>query len=440
MSLEQSVIESRVDLSEVRMVLVRQLWQQPEIEDVPGEVLVQLQRTGALERIAPGDEIAITAGSRGIATMPSVIRTVVDAVRARGGRPFIFPAMGSHGGGTAEGQRTLLAELGITEAAMGAPIRSDMTVVQIGTSASGLPVYLDAQAARAKGIIMVNRVKKHTSFDADRESGLCKMAVIGMGKHRQAVTVHRYGNDGVARLIPEVAACVFAHAPVLAGLALVENARGGLASISGLKREEILDAEPALLRDAKRLSAKIPFHKIDIGLVEQLGKDISGTGMDCYVIGRKRVIGESEWSEAPDIHSLVVLRVTAASHGNALGVGLADFTTEELVRQIDWPAVRANVLASGNMERGKIPFTYATDRQALEAAGFRERLIAPPDLRIVAIRDTLHLEYLLVSEAMLPEIDAHPDLAVVSEPMPLPLDEQGRWHSPIPTAKVASCR
>ena len=152
------------------------------------------------------------------------------------------------------------------------------------------------------------------------------------------------------------------------------------------------------------------------------------------------MIGESEWSEAPDIHSLVVLRVTAASHGNALGVGLADFTTEELVREIDWPAVRANVLASGNMERGKIPFTYATDRQALEAAGFRERLLAPPDLRIVAIRDTLHLEYLLVSEAMLPEIDAHPDLAVVSEPMPLPLDEQGRWHSPIPTAKVASCR
>jgi hypothetical protein len=430
MSTDQAVIESRVDLSAVRVVMVRQLWHQPEIADVAAETVAQLVRTGALDRIASGDEIAITAGSRGIATMPLIIRTVIEAVRARGGRPFIFPAMGSHGGGTAEGQRVLLADLGIDEHAMGAPIRSDMSVVQIGSSASGLPVYLDAQAAQARGIIMVNRIKKHTSFDAERESGLCKMAVIGMGKHRQAVTVHRYGNDGIARLIPEVAACVFEQAPILAGLALVENARGGLASLTGLRREQILDAEPALLRGAKSLSPKIPFHKIDIGLVEQLGKDISGTGMDCYVIGRKRVIGESEWPEAPDIHSLVVLRVTPASHGNALGVGLADFTTEELVREIDWPAVRANVLASGHLERGKIPFTYATDLEALEAAGFRERITEPQSLRIAVVRDTLHLEYLLVSEALLPEVAANPDLTVVSDAMPLPFNEAGRWTNP----------
>jgi hypothetical protein len=430
MSTDEAVIESRVDLSAVRVVMVRQLWHQPEIADVAAETVAQLERTGALDRIAFGDEIAITAGSRGIATMPLIIRTVVEAVRARGGRPFIFPAMGSHGGGTAEGQRVLLAELGIDEHTMGAPIRSDMSVVQIGSSASGLPVYLDAQAARARGIIMVNRIKKHTSFDAERESGLCKMAVIGMGKHHQAVTVHRYGNDGIARLIPEVAACVFAQAPVLAGLALVENARGGLASLTGLSREEILDAEPALLRTAKSLSPKIPFRRIDIGLVEQLGKDISGTGMDCYVIGRKRVIGEPEWPEAPDIHSLVVLRMTHASHGNALGVGLADFTTEELVREIDWPAVKANVLASGNMERGKIPFTYATDREALEAAGFRERIFEPRDLRIAVVRDTLHLEHLLVSEALLPQVAANPDLTVISDAMPLPFDGAGRWKSP----------
>jgi len=303
-------------------------------------------------------------------------------------------------------------------------------VVQIGRLATGVPVYLDAQAARAQGIIVVNRIKKHTSFDAERESGLCKMAVIGMGKHRQAVTMHRFGNQGLASLIPEVAACVFERAPVLAGLALVENARGGLASLTGLRPEEIVRAEPDLLRYAKSLSAKIPFHRIDIGLVELLGKDISGTGMDCYVIGRKRVIAEPEWPEAPEIHSLVVLRVTPASHGNALGVGLADFTTEALVREIDWPAVRANVLASGNMERGKIPFAYATDREALEAAGFRERHTSPGDLRLVAIQDTLHLEYLLVSEALLPEVLANPDLAVVSTAMALPFDDAGRWHSP----------
>jgi len=428
------VIESRVDLSAVRLVMVRQLWRQPEIDDVPAETVRQLEQTGTLGRIAPGDEIAITAGSRGIATMPLVLKAIVQAVRERGGVPFIFPAMGSHGGGTAEGQRALLAELGIDERTMGAPIRSDMSVVQIGTSPSGLPVYLDGQAARAKGIIMVNRVKKHTSFDADRESGLCKMAVIGMGKHRQAVTVHRYGNAGLARLIPEIADCVFSRAPILAGLALVENARGGLASITGLRPEEILEAEPALLLQAKALSPKIPFHKIDIGVVEQLGKDISGTGMDCYVIGRKRVIGEPEWPEAPDIHSLVVLRLTPASHGNALGVGLADFTTQELVEKIDWAAVKANVLASGNMERGKIPFTYATDREAIEAAGFRERAIQPSRLRIVGIRDTLHLEYLLVSTALLSEVAANPDLQIVSDPMSLPFDGDGRWSSPLPSA------
>ncbi|MGI6367433.1 MAG: lactate racemase domain-containing protein [Anaerolineae bacterium] len=428
----ETIIASSQDLSDVRVAMVRQLWRQPSIDDVPGEVLRQLERTGALARINPGDEIAITAGSRGIATMPVVLCAIVDAVRSRGGRPFIFPAMGSHGGGTAEGQRALLAELGIDETTMGAPIKSDMTVVQIGETPAGLPVFLDAQAAQAKGIIMVNRIKKHTSFDADRESGLCKMAVIGMGKHRQAVTVHRYGNAGLARLIPEVAAVVFAQAPILAGLALVENARGGLARLEGLRREEILDAEPALLRQARELSPKIPFHQIDIGIVEQLGKNISGTGMDCYVIGRKRVIGEPEWPEAPDIHSLVVLRVTAASKGNALGVGLADFTTRELVDAIDWPAVRANVLASGNMERGKIPFAYDTDREAVEAAGFRERLIPPRDLRLIAVQDTLHLEYLLVSESMLTEVANNPDLEVVSDLMALPFDQQGRWHSPLP--------
>ncbi|NLX43599.1 MAG: DUF2088 domain-containing protein [Chloroflexi bacterium] len=428
----ETIIASSQDLSDVRVAMVRQLWRQPSIDDVPGEVLRQLERTGALARINPGDEIAITAGSRGIATMPVVLCAIVDAVRSRGGRPFIFPAMGSHGGGTAEGQRALLAELGIDETTMGAPIKSEMTVVQIGETPAGLPVFLDAQAAQAKGIIMVNRIKKHTSFDADRESGLCKMAVIGMGKHRQAVTVHRYGNAGLARLIPEVAAVVFAQAPILAGLALVENARGGLARLEGLRREEILDAEPALLRQARELSPKIPFHQIDIGIVEQLGKNISGTGMDCYVIGRKRVIGEPEWPEAPDIHSLVVLRVTAASKGNALGVGLADFTTRELVDAIDWPAVRANVLASGNMERGKIPFAYDTDREAVEAAGFRERLIPPRDLRLIAVQDTLHLEYLLVSESMLTEVANNPDLEVVSDLMALPFDQQGRWHSPLP--------
>lgn len=427
---ELGVIEPRRSLGAVRMVMVRQLWRQPEVADLAAEVTAQLGVAGALERISPGDEIAITAGSRGIAAMPAVLKAVVDAVRSRGGRPFLFPAMGSHGGGSAEGQRSLLAELGVTERTVGAPIRSDMAVVQLGESPTGLPVYLDAIAAQAKGIIVVNRIKKHTNFDGEIESGLCKMAVIGMGKHRQAVEAHRQGSDGLRRNIPELAACVFARAPILAGLGLIENARGGVAELHGLAPQEIVAREPALLLCAKALSPKIPFRQIDIGIVERLGKEISGTGMDCYVIGRKRIIGEPEWPEAPDIRSLVVLDVTPASHGNALGVGLADFTTQRLVDQIDWPSLRANILTSGNMERGKIPLPYESDLAAIEAAGFRERATPLAELRIVAIRDTLHLEHLLVSEAMLPQVRAQSDLLVESEPMPLPFGPGGRWRSP----------
>lgn len=427
---QQGVIEPRRSLAGVRMAVVRQLWRQPQVEDLAAEVRSQLAATGALGRIAPGDEIAITAGSRGIAAMPTVIKAIVEAVRSCGGEPFIFPAMGSHGGGTAEGQRALLADLGISEETMGAPVRSDMAVVELGRSPSGLPVYLDANAARAKGIILTNRIKKHTNFDGEIESGLCKMAVIGMGKHRQAVAVHHHGSEGLRRYIPEVAACILARAPVLAGLALIENARGGVAELHGLRPEEIVAREPALLARAKALSPKLPFKQIDIGIVEWLGKEISGTGMDCYVIGRKRIIGEPEWPEAPEIRSLVVLDVTPASHGNALGVGLADFTTRRLVEQIDWPSLRANILTSGNLERGKIPLAYESDREALEAASFRERATATAELRIVAMRDTLHLERLLVSEALLPQVREQQDLEIEGPLGPVPLDAHGRWISP----------
>lgn len=430
MTQKRDVIVPRRSLDALRVFLVRQRWQQPNIEDIPKAVNGALQDAGALERIAPGSRIAITAGSRGIATMPAVLKAVVRAVRDRGGEPFLFPAMGSHGGGTAEGQMAVLAGLGIDEKTMGAPIRATMEVVQIGQSASGLPVYLDAIAAEADGIIIVNRVKKHTNYDGPIESGLAKMAVIGMGKHRQAVVVHQYGNFGLREYIPEVARVVMEKAPVLAGLALIENAWGGLADLVGVKPSEIVNREPALLRRAKELCAKIPFHEVDIAIVEQIGKDISGTGMDCYVIGRKRIIGEPEWPEAPQISSLVALDLTEATHGSAVGIGLADFTTRRLANKIDWVATQANVLTSGNMERAKLPFVFETDRLAIEAAGFRERLKPLETLRVVAMRDTLRLSHLLVSEPLAREAEARAELEIVSGPMPLPFDVDGNWVSP----------
>lgn len=426
-------IEPRRSLAGLRMYLVQQVWNQPVIEDIPGTVARELARTGALESICPGDEIAITAGSRGIARLPEILRAIVGLVRERGGAPFIFPAMGSHGGGTAEGQRALLAELGISEQTVGAPIRSSMEVVCLGEAANGLPVYLDATAAQARGIIIVNRIKKHTNFDGVVESGLCKMAVIGMGKHVQAATVHQYGNLGLRKYILPLAEVVFSRANVLAGLGILEGATGQIVELVGLRPEEIIAREPELLRRAKALAPKIPFREIDIALVERMGKDISGTGMDCYVIGRKRIIGEPEWPDAPRISSLVVLDLTDASHGNALGVGLADFTTKRLVDKIDWRATRTNVLTSGNLERGKLPLVYATDREALEAAAFRERARSLETLRLVCLRDTLRLSYLLVSEALLREACGESELRVIDGPMPLPFDEQGNWLSPFPS-------
>jgi hypothetical protein len=430
MTPEQGVIEMRRSLDSVPMYPVRQVWKQPTIDDIAGAVRRALAETDALARIGAGDEIAVTAGSRGIASMPAVIRAIVEAVREAGGAPFVFPAMGSHGGGTAEGQRELLEGLGISDATMGAPVRATMDVVQLGETPQGLPVYLDAHAAQADGIIMANRVKKHTNFDSITESGLCKMAVIGMGKHKQATIVHQYGNYGLAEYIRPVAEVVLREAPILAGLALVENAWGGLADLVGLRADEIIAREPGLLKRSKALSAKIPFHEVDIAVVEWMGKEISGTGMDCYVIGRRRIVGEPEWEEAPDISSLIVLDLTEASHGNAVGVGLADFTTDRLVEQIDWDVTRRNAMTSGNLERIKVPLHFGTAREALETAAFRERRKPLETLRVVAMRDTLHLEKLLVSEALAREAQARDDLEIIGEARALPLTAEGRWTSP----------
>lgn len=423
------VIQPRRSLDGLVLYRIRQRWQQAQVADIEQEVHAQIARSGLLEKLKPGDQVAITAGSRGIADIVTVLRALVRAVRARGGEPFIFPAMGSHGGGTAAGQESLLAELGITEHTIGAPIRASMDVVQIGHTLSGTPVYADTLASKADGIIVVNRIKKHTNIDGLVESGLCKMMAIGMGKHAGAAAMHQLSNTDLANEIIPSAQIVSTRLPILGGLALIENATGGLAEVVGLLRDDIILCEPELLKRAKTLSAKIPFHAIDIALVERMGKEISGTGMDCYVIGRRRIIGEPEWEEAPIIHSLVLLDISPASHGNGVGVGLADFTTRRLVNKIDWQVTMANVLTSGNLERAKVPLAFPDDRQALEAAAFRERSRPFDTLRFVALRDTLHLEELIISYALLQECRSAVD--VLDGPFPPRFDSEGNWISPL---------
>lgn len=317
-----------------RMLKVRQHFERRGITDLPAHVSREVGRMLAARAIRPGSRIAIAVGSRGINHIPEIVAQVVAEVRKAGGEPFIIPAMGSHGGGTAEGQAEVLKNLGVTAERVGAPIISSLDVVQIGETEEGLPVYLDKNAAGADGIILVNRVKAHTDFHGPTESGLIKMLCIGLGKHKQATLVHYYGVYGLLELIPKMARVVLAKASIICGVAVVEDAYDEPARVIALAPPEIEAREKELLLESKALMPSLPFDALDVLVVDRLGKNISGTGMDTNIIGRLMIRGEKE-PDSPRINKIVLLDLTEETHGNALGVGLADFTTRRLVEKID---------------------------------------------------------------------------------------------------------
>ncbi|MCC7353294.1 MAG: DUF2088 domain-containing protein, partial [Anaerolineae bacterium] len=366
------------------------------LADVPGAVRAAMARADWSQRLKPGSRVAITAGSRGINNISLVLRTVVDEARARGLAPFLVPAMGSHGGATAQGQLALLAELGVTPERIGAPIHATMDVVELGQTEDGVPVYLDAYAVQADGIIVVNRVKPHTSFIGAVESGLHKMIAIGLGKERAAATLHGYGLRGLREFIPRVARVTLARAPILLGIAILEDGYDQTAEVVGLAPPEIPAREPELLARAREMRARLPFDECDLLIVEQMGKEISGTGMDTAVIGRLYIRGEPDFP-APRIGWLAVLGLTPASHGNATGVGLADIITRRLYESIDYATTYKNVAISGFLERGKIPLVAETQRAAIDLA----LRLTGREPRVARIRDTLHLERIQVSAALL---------------------------------------
>ncbi|MGQ9676171.1 MAG: DUF362 domain-containing protein [Chloroflexota bacterium] len=413
-----------------RMALIRQRWQAPVVDDVRASVCAEFARIGLREVITPGMSVAITAGSRGIANFPVILAAVVEEVKKAGGCPFIVPAMGSHGGATADGQVAVLAELGITEASVGAPIRSSMDVVQVAKTVSGIPVYVDRLAAEAGGIIVVNRVKSHTEFQGEIESGLMKMMVIGLGKHLGATTAHQHGAlRGFSRVLLEIARAVLASVPVIGGLAVVENACHQTAEIVALRPAEIEESERRLLRKANELMARLPFEDIDILFVDEMGKEISGAGMDTKVIGRLMVPREPELDK-PRIKRIIVRDLTKASQGSAGGIGLADFTTRRLVNKIDYHATNVNLITSDRPEKARIPIVAENDRQALHYALMTIGAISPSEARIVRIKNTLELEVMLVSEALLPETLTKANVEILSEPMELVFDEAGDLVAP----------
>jgi hypothetical protein len=411
-----------------RLARVRQLFDSPVLGDVSGSVREKLRLFGLSARVRPGQRVAVTAGSRGIQDLAVVLRTLAEELRRCGSLPFVVPAMGSHGGATAEGQLELLGRLGVTEASIGMPIRSSMEVVQVDTAAvgTGLPIWFDRLAAAADQVVVVNRVKAHTDFTGSIQSGLLKMMLIGLGKHRGAAEYHRaFSRYSFERIVAEVGARVAERCHVLCGLAIVENHRHQTALVEVLQPRDFVERERALLGLAERWTARLPFAQIDLLIVDRMGKDISGSGMDTNVLGRKGWVTGEFLEQRPRIERVYVRDLTEASHGNAIGIGLADFAHSRLIGKIDFPAMYLNAVTSGTPRGASFPPHFPSDRQALVAA---LGIIGAPEAnqaRLVRIRSTLELEELLVSEALLPEARGNPSLRVDGEAEELRFDSAG---------------
>lgn len=369
----------------------------PQVEDLESATVTALANLD-FETLDPGAEIAITAGSRGIHDNPVVLQATVSKLQERGFEPFIFPAMGSHGGATAEGQVEMLASLGITEGSMGCEIRSSMAVEEIGKGPDDRPIYASSDAIAADAILVVNRVKAHTDFTGPIESGLCKMTVIGMGKQRGAEATH---NAALARghkeVIPERAEILFKSTPVLGGIAIIENADDRAAHIEGIPVDKILDCEPQLLARSKELLPTLPVNDLDLLIVDTLGKDISGTGMDTNVLGRMLMHGQPE-PDKLDYTRIHVRSLTEGSHGNSIGIGLADYAHQNLIETTDLTDTYLNAVTGGAPERARLPLVMPTDTTAFLLAYSTTGVRYPSEMRIIRIPNTLDLGRFIASE------------------------------------------
>jgi hypothetical protein len=382
-----------------RWALVRQRFDQTEIEDVAAAVRSALAPVIGLVR--PGSRVCLGAGSRGIDRIDQVVRAAVDTFRAAGAEVFVVPAMGSHGGATPQGQLDVLAEYGITPEAMGCEIRSSMETVQLGEVRPGVPVFLDRNAYEGADLIVpVNRVKVHTDFDGPVESGLMKMIAIGLGKQRGADTLHSQGFAAFHELVPETAEFTLAHAPIPFGLALLENGRARLFHIEAVPADRMRRRETELLVKATDALARIPVSSLDILVIDEIGKDISGLGMDSNVVGRYY---DGPSGKPPSIQRIVVRGLTEGTAGNGVGLGMAEVVLSRAVQKLDRRKTYMNAVTAKTPEGVRIPLTVECDRDAIDVALACCLKVRPETARVIRIRDTKHLDLLLVSEAALPE-------------------------------------
>lgn len=419
MSIEQLLNSIKIP----KMVRVRQNFPRPVIVDIEEAVRESMQRPEILGRIKSGDRIAVTAGSRGITNIVLILREVVANLKAIGAEPFIIPTMGSHGGATVEGQVEVLHSLGINEESMGAPIRATMDVVKLGMSAGGIPVYFDKYAAtEADATVVVGRVKPHTSFRGAYESGLAKMIAIGLGKQKGAEICHATGPEKMSERIADIAQTSIEKSNVLFALGILENAFEETCKIVALSKDEIMRREPELLQEARANLPQIPFAKYDVLIVDEIGKNISGLGMDTNIIHR---FPTPAVQFEPSVQRIVVLDLTAETGGNVHGLGLADVCTKRVFEKLDFRKTYPNPLTSRLPEASKIPMVMQSDRLAIQAAMQTCYDLDYTKIRMVRIKNTLRLDELLISEHLLEQARSDHRLEIVGDPAPMLFDESG---------------
>lgn len=414
------------------MVRVVQRWPSPGRCDVEAEIHRRLDAPDIARRIPKGGRVAVAVGSRGIAEIDSIASAAVAALKRHGAAPFVFPAMGSHGGATAEGQVEVLAALGVTEARVGAPIVSSMDVVEVGRLRDGSEVCWDRHAHAADAVVLIGRVKPHTLFRGPFESGLIKMAVIGAGKQRGAMSMHATGPNDLGPRLAEAWEIVRQRAPIAFGIAVVEDAYDVPVEIAAVPAEAFLEREPALLTKARSFMPGLPARDIDVLIVQEIGKNISGDGMDPNITGRYL----SNVAGGPSIRRVVVLDLTEETHGNATGVGMADLISQRVVDKIDLEPTYMNGITAAITEGARLPMIMLTDRDAIWTAILTAQRPRSGDERIVYIRNTLALGEVAVSQALIPHLEPHAKVA--SQPFALEFAREGALVPPLATAAVGA--
>ena len=411
-----------------RVFRVRQLFDVEQVDDVAAAVDSSLAALDLGAKIQAGDTVAISAGSRGTANIDIAIGAIVKHLQALGAEPFVVPAMGSHGGGTAEGQREILAGYGITEEMMGCPILASMETVVVCEAAEGFPVHFDKHAWEADHVVVCNRVKPHTHFVGEIESGLMKMMLIGLGKHNGAKIYHRAIMDfSFAQIVRSVAKEVLDKCGVIAGVALVENQLDKTGKVAAVQPYELEDREKELLVEAKRMMPTIPFEDVDLLAIDQIGKDVSGSGMDTNTIGRKYNDHKASEGETPRVRFVAVRGLTTATHGNATGLGMSEFCRSRVTREVDKKITRINCITGGHVTAAMAPLDYETDREIVDVVLQSCGLTSPENIRFVWIHNTLDVAEFICSEAYWDQVQSREDLEIISDLHELPFDAEGNW-------------